>query len=46
VEQYDPMRNTWYDAADMRLGRSNFSAVVFDNKIYAIGGYDGMVIFI
>ena len=41
VEYYDDHRRAWYPTVGMMLGRSNFSCVVMDNKIYAIGGYDG-----
>ncbi|XP_062372401.1 kelch-like protein 33 [Sardina pilchardus] len=35
---YDPLQNTWQKIADMHERRSNFTAVVRDNRLYAIGG--------
>ena len=41
VEVYDPATNTWTTAANMNSARSYFGAVVYNNKIYAFGGYNG-----
>ncbi|XP_054914706.1 kelch-like protein 33 [Poeciliopsis prolifica] len=35
---YDPMTNTWKSLADMQEPRSNFSLVVHEERLYAIGG--------
>ncbi|XP_076144919.1 kelch-like protein 33 [Alosa pseudoharengus] len=35
---YDPLQNTWQKIADMHEPRSNFTAVVRENRLYAIGG--------
>lgn len=43
AEQYSPERNTWMPIPDMTLGRSNFAAATFGNKIVVIGGYDGNI---
>jgi len=39
VEEYDPETDTWTLITDMRRIRRAFSAVVVDNKIYAIGSF-------
>uniref|UniRef100_A0A8C9RJ76 Kelch-like protein 33 n=1 Tax=Scleropages formosus TaxID=113540 RepID=A0A8C9RJ76_SCLFO len=36
--RYNPLENTWQRLADMHEQRSNFSLVVRDQRIYAIGG--------
>ncbi|KAL4618298.1 kelch-like protein 33 [Arapaima gigas] len=38
VYRYDPLQNTWQRLADMNEQRSNFSLVVRDKQLYAIGG--------
>ena len=38
VEVYDPETNTWTTAASMNNTRSYFGAVVYDGKIYVMGG--------
>ncbi|XP_005813230.1 kelch-like protein 33 isoform X1 [Xiphophorus maculatus] len=35
---YDPVTNTWKRMADMQEPRSNFSLVVHEERLYAIGG--------
>ncbi|PWA22342.1 hypothetical protein CCH79_00020970, partial [Gambusia affinis] len=35
---YDPVTNTWKGLADMQEPRSNFSLVVHEERLYAIGG--------
>ena len=38
VERYDPESDTWTTVASMTRPRSFFAAVVYDGKIYAMGG--------
>ncbi|KAM6909126.1 kelch-like protein 33 [Xenentodon cancila] len=38
VYSYDPGRDSWKRLADMQESRSNFSAVVYEECLYAIGG--------
>jgi RNA polymerase sigma factor (sigma-70 family) len=38
VEEYDPVKDTWTKKSDMPTPRDCFSAKVFDNKIYILGG--------
>ncbi|XP_033465798.2 kelch-like protein 33 [Epinephelus lanceolatus] len=35
---YDPLKNSWKRLADMHEFRSNFSVVVHEERLYAIGG--------
>lgn len=35
---YDPVQNSWRRLADMQEFRSNFSVVVYEERLYAIGG--------
>lgn len=35
---YDPVQDSWKRLADMREFRSNFSVVVHEKHLYAIGG--------
>ncbi|WP_319951935.1 Kelch repeat-containing protein [Paenibacillus sp. LS1] len=37
--EYDPTTDTWTVKANMPTARAGLTAVVYDNKIYAIGGY-------
>ncbi len=41
VEIYDPQTNRWEDGEDLRNAREGHSAVVFDGKLYVIGGTKG-----
>lgn len=42
VESYNPVTNTWLvGCADIPTARQSFSVVAVNNKIYAIGGFDG-----
>ncbi|XP_078485857.1 kelch-like protein 7 [Ciona intestinalis] len=41
MERYDPFLDEWKDVAPMQTPRCWFAAVVLNNAIYAIGGYDG-----
>jgi len=41
VEMYDPQTNMWTQMADMLHKRSYFGVVVFEGKIFAIGGLNG-----
>ncbi|XP_049771594.1 kelch-like protein 10 [Schistocerca cancellata] len=42
AEMLDPEKSLgWSEICPMHYARSNFGAVVLDNRIYAIGGYDG-----
>ncbi len=38
VEIYNPSTNTWITGSNMPQARSHFGIVLFENKIYAIGG--------
>jgi len=40
VDEYDPATNLWVTKASMSTARSGLAAVVLNNKIYAIGGYN------
>lgn len=40
-ERYDPMTDTWQPIPDMLYPRSNFAAVILDDHIYVIGGFNG-----
>lgn len=41
VERYDTENDIWEEMAPMSIARSAFSLTVLDNKIYAMGGFDG-----
>ena len=41
IENYNPGTNSWRILAAMPTGRAGLAAAVVDEKIYAIGGYDG-----
>ena len=41
-EMYDPVLNLWSNVSEMTVERSDFAAVVFEDRIYAIGGFDGI----
>jgi N-acetylneuraminic acid mutarotase len=43
-ERYDPKTNTWTAIQSMRTPRSLFATVVMDDKIFAIGGFNGKTI--
>uniref|UniRef100_A0A3B4AXU4 BACK domain-containing protein n=1 Tax=Periophthalmus magnuspinnatus TaxID=409849 RepID=A0A3B4AXU4_9GOBI len=36
--RYDPLENTWEELRSMQQARSSFSVVVFESKLFAIGG--------
>jgi N-acetylneuraminic acid mutarotase len=36
---YDPLTDSWEQKADMQYARAELSAVTFDNKIWALGGF-------
>ena len=38
VEVYDPVQNSWQDAHELRTEREGHTSVVFNNRIYTIGG--------
>ncbi|MCB9057714.1 MAG: T9SS type A sorting domain-containing protein [Calditrichae bacterium] len=38
VEVYDPVQNTWQEAHELRTEREGHTSVVFNNRIYTIGG--------
>lgn len=40
-EKYDPFHNRWTPIGDMLSPRSNFTAVVLEDRIFVIGGFDG-----
>ncbi|MXY27340.1 hypothetical protein F4Y59_04140 [Candidatus Poribacteria bacterium] len=44
VEIYRPKTNRWKKGVDMPRLRSSFSAVVVSDRIYVIGGVDGVVV--
>ncbi|NWL89547.1 hypothetical protein DMN77_18525 [Paenibacillus sp. 79R4] len=37
--EYDPSTNIWVKKTDMPTARAGLSAVVYNNKVYVIGGY-------
>jgi N-acetylneuraminic acid mutarotase len=41
TEVYDPSTNTWTTLASMSTARATLQTEVVDDKIYAIGGFDG-----
>ena len=41
VEVYDPIQGRWRDAEAMSMSRSGLGVAVMQNKLYAIGGYNG-----
>eukprot|EP00746_Dinoflagellata_sp_MGD_P112371 gnl/MRDRNA2_/MRDRNA2_49413_c0_seq1.p1 gnl/MRDRNA2_/MRDRNA2_49413_c0~~gnl/MRDRNA2_/MRDRNA2_49413_c0_seq1.p1 ORF type:complete len:444 (+),score=76.39 gnl/MRDRNA2_/MRDRNA2_49413_c0_seq1:113-1444(+) len=41
VESYDPAAGVWSVAPSMSVRRSRFAAVTIDNRVYALGGWDG-----
>ena len=41
VEVYDPIIGQWQDAEAMSMLRSRVGVAVLNNKLYAIGGYNG-----
>ena len=41
VEMYDPARDQWSVLAGMSMLRSGVSMVVCEDRVYAIGGFDG-----
>ena len=43
VEKYDAAARTWRAVAPMHTSRGGLAAVVLDQQIYAIGGYDDSV---
>lgn len=40
VWSFDPIVRSWYRECPMLTARKNFGFVVFDKKLYAIGGQD------
>jgi N-acetylneuraminic acid mutarotase len=40
VEVYDPATDKWEKKADMKVGRTLYSAEVVNGKVYFIGGWD------
>lgn len=44
VNVYDPVSGMWRLSGDMNHEREDFSAVVVDDKLYAIGGRDSLSI--
>jgi kelch-like protein 10 len=41
-EKYNPESNTWSPLPDMHSARSNFAVEVIDDRIFALGGFDGL----
>ena len=41
MEIYNPFNNTWTFGSPLNIGRSGVKAIVYHDKIYVIGGYDG-----
>jgi hypothetical protein len=41
-EKYDPQTDTWAPIPDMITGRCNMATAVFYDKLYAIGGLQGL----
>jgi len=42
VLEFDPQENTWTVKNPMPFSRNNFATAVYKNKIYVIGGLDGV----
>ncbi len=42
VEVYDPVMGRWKDAEAMSMLRSRVGVAVMSNRLYAIGGYNGL----
>jgi len=41
TECFDCLCGTWVDGPDLLLPRRNCASAMFDNRVFAIGGYDG-----
>jgi hypothetical protein len=41
-EKYDPQTDTWSPIPDMITGRGDMATAVVDDKLYAIGGSQGL----
>lgn len=41
VEVYNVLKKEWTRLCDMETARSNHAVALFENKIYAVGGYSG-----
>ena len=44
VECYSPCANCWRPAAELKSNRCYVGAIVLANKVFAVGGYDGMTL--
>uniref|UniRef100_A0A8C6SSU1 Kelch-like protein 10 n=1 Tax=Neogobius melanostomus TaxID=47308 RepID=A0A8C6SSU1_9GOBI len=42
VETYNPRNNSWREVASMFTPRSNFGIEVVDDRIFAVGGFNGL----
>ena len=41
MDEYDPNLDTWTSIASMEARRSTLGVAVLNNRIYAVGGFDG-----
>ena len=41
MDQYDPTSDTWTSIASMEARRSTLGVAVFNDMIFAVGGFDG-----
>ena len=42
VERYDTLTNQWTYMSPMSVGRASFGITVSDNRIYCMGGFNGV----
>jgi N-acetylneuraminic acid mutarotase len=42
VQEYNPATNTWRRLADMPSPRTDIAAVVYEGRIYVLGGHPGV----
>lgn len=42
MEVYNPQTNTWCPAPSMLNRRSNFGIAVFDDRLFVVGGHNGI----
>ncbi|EAN33725.1 Kelch motif family protein [Theileria parva strain Muguga] len=44
VEMYDRLRDTWQPAASLKQPRRNNAGAALDDRLFCVGGFDGMTI--
>ncbi|AFZ80049.1 kelch repeat domain containing protein [Theileria equi strain WA] len=42
VEMYDRLRDSWHAAASLKQPRRNNGGISFENRLFCVGGFDGM----